>query len=569
MALRLLPGTKHVVVTGGMGKFDDRWEAIAKQSFHSHESKLEFTYLTDLTMPALLERLKHLPSNTIVYHTAITQDAAGDRFIDSTQSVPLVASAANAPVFVVDDVDLRAGTVGGDLVNWAEDARIAAGMAVRVLNGERPQDIPLVTSNHSYMFDWHALKRYGMKESDLPSGSIVLNRQRGFWELYRHYILVGILLLLAQTVAILGLLWQRARRRSTEAELRRSEEKFSKSFRHSPLAITIARTKDDRYLEVNETFEQITGWGRDEVIGQSPLDVNLWVDPDQRFSFTKQLIAEGNLRDLEIKIRRKDGQIRITLGSAELIEVEGTPCALSVFADITERKQAEEALASVSRRLIGAQEQERTRIARELHDHINQSIALLAVELSTLQQNAPGLGQEVQIRINGVQRRLSEIGIEVQAISHRLHSSKLEYLGLVTACKSFCREVAERSKVTVDFTAEDIPRAVPQDVSLCLFRILQESLNNAIKHSGVQHFEVHLDRISGEIHLEVRDRGGGFDPEAAMSSHGIGLVSMRERASLVGGTLSVTSQPMGGTQIRVRVPLVSAKSTIEMTSGAA
>lgn len=569
VALRLLPRTKHVVVTGGMGKFDYRWEAIAKQSFHNYESKLEFTYLTDLTMPALLERLKHLPSNTIVYHTAITQDAAGDRFIDSTQSVPLLASAANAPVFVVDDVDLRAGTVGGDLVSWAEDARIAAGMAVRVLNGERPQDIAIVASNNNYMFDWRALKRYGMKESNLPPGSVVLNRKPGFWELYKQYVLVGIFVLLVQTAAILGLLWQRSRRRKTEAELRRSEEKFSKSFRHSPLAITIASTNDDRYLEINDTFEQVTGWRRDEVIGRSPLDVNLWVDPDQRFSFRKQLIAEGNLRDLEIKIRRKDGQIRITLGSAELIEVEGAPCALSVFADITERKQAEEALASVSRRLIGAQEQERTRIARELHDNINQSIALLAVELSQLLQKAPGLGQEVRICINGLQRRVSEIGIEVQTISHRLHSSKLEYLGLVAACKSFCREVAERSKVTVDFTAEDIPSAVPQDVSLCLFRILQESLSNAIKHSGVQHFEVHLDCISGEIHLEVRDRGTGFDAEAAMSSQGLGIISMRERASLAGGTMLVTSQPMGGTQIRVRVPLVSAKSTIEMTSGAA
>jgi hypothetical protein len=173
VALRLLPGTKHVVVTGGMGKFDYRWEAIAKQSFHNFESKLDFTYLTDLTMPIVLERLKHLPSNTIVYHTAITQDAAGDRFIDSAQSVPLVANAANAPVFVMDDVDLRSGTVGGYLVNWAADSRVAAEMAVRVLNGERPQDIPVVTSNNAYMFDWRALKRWRLKESDLPPGSIV------------------------------------------------------------------------------------------------------------------------------------------------------------------------------------------------------------------------------------------------------------------------------------------------------------------------------------------------------------------------------------------------------------
>ena len=184
-ALHLLPSTKHVVVVGGVGTFDEGFEAIAKEGLHNYESKLEFTYLFDLTMPALLARLKHLPGDTIVYHTSITQDAAGDRFIDSAQSIPMVASAANAPVFVMDDVDLRAGTVGGDLVNWADDGRIAAEMAVRVLNGEKPQDIPVVTSNHVYMFDWRALKRWGMNERDLPPGSIVLNHEPTVWESYK------------------------------------------------------------------------------------------------------------------------------------------------------------------------------------------------------------------------------------------------------------------------------------------------------------------------------------------------------------------------------------------------
>ena len=225
-ALRLLPGTRHVAVVGGIGPFDASWEAIAKQSFHSYESKLEFTYLTDLTMPALLERLRHLPTNTIVYHTALTQDAAGERFIDSAQSVPLVASAANAPVFVTDDVDLRGGTVGGDLVNWADDARVAAQMAVRVLNGEKPEDIPIVTSNNVYMFDWGALRRWGLRESDLPPGSIVLNRPPNFWQLYRQYVLVGVFVILAQALAISALLWQRARRRKTETELARSNERL-------------------------------------------------------------------------------------------------------------------------------------------------------------------------------------------------------------------------------------------------------------------------------------------------------------------------------------------------------
>ena len=133
--------------------------------------------------------------------------------------------------------------------------------------------------------------------------------------------------MLVQSAAIVGLLWQRARRI-------RSEEKFSKSFRHSPLAMIIASTKHDRYIDVNETFEQQTGWCRDEVIGRSPSDINLWVDAHQRSLFIKHLLAEGNVRDLEIRIRRKDGQIRTALGSAELVEVNNNsralfPCSLT------------------------------------------------------------------------------------------------------------------------------------------------------------------------------------------------------------------------------------------------
>jgi len=573
VALMLLPRTKHVVVTGGTGKFDYRWEALAKESFRNYESKLDFTYLTDLTMPKLQERLSSLPSDTIIYHTAMTRDAAGERFIDSTQALPLIASAANAPIFVIDDVDLRKAhgekVVGGDLVNWADDAYVAAGMAVRVLNGERPQDIPIVRSNNEYMFEWRALERWGIREANLPPGSIVLNRQPGFWEQYKQYVLLGIFILLVQAMAILGLLWQRARRRKIEGDLRRSEEKFSKSFRHSPLAISISSMKDGRFVEVNETFEELTGWRRDEVAGRTRFDINLWVDPDWGTDFLKDVLVLGSMRDLESKIRRKDGQIRTAFGSAELIEVEGEKCCLSVWTDITERKQAEEALANVSHKLIEAQEKERTRIARELHDDINQRIALATLEIEQLKLNTPGLQNEFRTRLNALGVRLQETGMEVQAISHRLHSSKLEILGVVAACKSFCREIAEQHKIEVQFSSDGVPRNLPPDVSLTLFRVLQESLQNAIKHSGAEHFGVQLRRTADEVELTVRDDGAGFDVDAVMSNQGLGLISMRERVSLVNGTILITSKPMGGTEVNVRVPAVAVNEGSKVISGVA
>src|SRR4051812_5069216 len=225
-ALHLVPGTKHVVVSGGMGKFDEDWERIARQAFQKYESQLEFTYLTDLTMPELLERLRNLPSNTIVYHTSIAQDAAGRRFIDSAQSVPLVAKASNAPVFVMDDVDLRAGTVGGSLVNWADDGRVAGEIAARILNGERPEDIPIRRSNNVYMFDGRALKRWGLKESNLPPGSVILNREATFWESYKWYVIGGISLILLEAFLIFALLLQRARRQNAETTLAITNDRF-------------------------------------------------------------------------------------------------------------------------------------------------------------------------------------------------------------------------------------------------------------------------------------------------------------------------------------------------------
>jgi PAS domain S-box-containing protein len=554
-ALHMLPSTKHVVVVGGVGKFDEGFEAIAKQSFRNYESKVEFKYLFDLTMPALLERLKHLPSDTIVYHTAISQDAAGDHFIDSAQSIPMVASAANAPVFVMDDVDLGAGTVGGDLVNWADDGRIAAEMAARVLNGEKPQDIPVVASNHAYMFEWQALKRWGINEKDLPPGSIVLHRQPSFWELYKQYVFAAIFIILAQSAAIFGLLRQRARRRKTEADLIGSEEKFSKSFRQSPLAISIANTKDGCYIDVNEAFEQQTGWCRDEVIGRSPSDINLWVFPDQRSLFIKQLLAEGNVRDLEVRIRRKDGLIRTTLGSAELIEVNGIPCTLSVIADVTERKRAEEALASLSGRLIEAQDDERKRIAREIHDDYNQRVAMLAIDLEQLAENVEDPSGETSLKVHELFDRLSQLGADLHSLSHRLHSSTLESLGLVIGLEAFCREFAEQQGVQVDFAHVNVPRSVPADATLCMFRITQEALRNIKRHSGASRAEVRLEQLDKGLHLSVSDRGRGFNPSKPPAEGGIGIHSMEERLRLLGGKLEIQSRPMEGTRIDAWLPL--------------
>jgi PAS domain S-box-containing protein len=223
---------------------------------------------------------------------------------------------------------------------------------------------------------------------------------------------------------------------------------------------------------------------------------------------------------------------------------------IGMVADVTDQKLAEEALFDVSRRLIQAQEQERSRIGRELHDDVVQRLALLAVKLQQLQENP----FEAQNRIQELDNEVVEIIDAVQALSHDLHSSKLEYLGVVSGMKSWCADFAERYAIAVEF-ATHVPSDIPLEIGLCLFRVLQEALRNAVKHSGAKHIEVRLSERLNQVDLIISDSGKGFNVDAAMKGKGLGLTSMRERVRLVNGTITVESTPTHGTKICVRVPV--------------
>ena len=151
--------------------------------------------------------------------------------------------------------------------------------------------------------------------------------------------------------------------------------------------------------------------------------------------------------------------------------------------------------------------------------------------------------------------QISEIATDIQALSHRLHSSKLEYLGLATAMRGFCKEFGEQQKVEIDFETHDLPSALSPDISLCFFRVLQEALHNSVKYSGVRHFDVRSWATPNEVHLTVSDFGSGFDIEAAKAGRGLGLISMDERLKILNGTLSIESQLKRGTTIHAFVPL--------------
>src|SRR5215469_13932296 len=233
---------------------------------------------------------------------------------------------------------------------------------------------------------------------------------------------------------------------------------------------------------------------------------------------------------------------------------------VGMAANVTDHKMAEEALSGVSGKLIQAQEQERRRIARELHDDIGQRLALLSVTLDQVRVGLGNVSVETQNQLRKLRKQLMEIGADVHDISRELHPSTLEHLGLVRAAKSWCTQFGQRQGIDIHFSSRDVSDSLPERIALCLFRILQEAVHNASKHSSAKRIDVELREDTGEVHLVVRDSGAGFDVRAAMKSGGLGLMSMQERVRLVSGSIQIDSNPKSGTSIHARVPFDSERA---------
>jgi signal transduction histidine kinase len=265
---------------------------------------------------------------------------------------------------------------------------------------------------------------------------------------------------------------------------------------------------------------------------------------------------------IEYRLRRHDGAYRWVLntGVPRFTSSGAFAGYIGSCVDVTEHKRAQEALSGLSRKLMEAQESERARIARELHDDVGQRMALLAIELERLRQTfrRPRATSEMGLHVRELCGRAVDLGKDIQALSHRLHSSKLEYMGITVAAAGLCKDLCKRQRVQIDFSHDGVPTDLPKEVALCLFRVLEEALTNAVKHASVSHFAVGLRGSADEIQLEVVDRGVGFDVDAVPGSQGLGLISMQERLNLVNGGIVIESRRGVGTTIRARVPLRSA-----------
>jgi signal transduction histidine kinase len=426
--LRLRPDTTNIAVVIGNSPLEQYWLKDLQREYQTFDNRVNFTWFNDLSFAEVLHRSANLPPNSSIFYFLFTVDADGVPHVQG-QTLAALREVANAPIFGFGDYELGHGIVGGPLNPTESLGQQAAGVAVRILNGTPPGDIRTLPMGFGVsMYDGRELNRWNINEKLLPSGSIVRFRPPSAWELYRAQILTVCAILLVQAGLIGWLLYERERRRRSEA-----------------------------------------------------------------------------------------------------------------------------AAYDLSGRLINAQEDERSRLARELHDDVTQRLALLAIEADRGERGLPAIGGgDAKRALRDGLARLSE---DVHALSYRLHSSILEDLGLIEALKAECETFSQRESVRVDVKAPEIAENLPSDVSLNLFRVAQEALRNVGRHAHAKAVEVSLRRVDGGVQLAVRDDGIGFDPAVRHDRPSRGHAGMRQRARLIGGELDIDSTPGHGTTVVAWVPL--------------
>jgi PAS domain S-box-containing protein len=585
LALQLHPNTRQVYVVVGAAKYDTDWEAQARRAFHSYEQGREFIYLSGLTIDQYMTRVAQLPEASIVYFLNVFEDAAGNAVVPA-DFVEQLAAVANAPVYGHVDTFIGRGIVGGRPISFEAQGSNAGRLAARILSGEDPASIGIAEpSTNAYQFDWRQLRRWGIDESALPQGSTVLFKQPTLWDDYKWHIVGAVSLCAVEAILIVGLLVERTKRRRAEDHFERAVEAATSGM--------ILIGSSGKIVLVNAHIEKLFGYRRAELVGQS---VDLLV-PDRfrgdHAAHRDGFFAAPHMRHIgsgrDLPGRRKDGtEFPVEIG-LNPIQTDFGQLVLASVIDVTERKNVENELRAsylrqkdLAGQLLTAQESERRRIARELHDDLNQGLALLAVELELLGQSIPkeavahacneppnsaptpagsetrhsnALSAKLPERLRALAARVKELSTSVHDLSHQLHPSKLEQLGLVAAVRSLCQELANGRSLAIEFTHAGLPHKIPEDVALCLYRIAQEALANVIKHSGAKHAGVDLSFSARTIVMRIVDDGVGFEPQQLPGAGGLGFVNMQERLYLVGGRVTIQSNSPGGTSITVGVPI--------------
>jgi PAS domain S-box-containing protein len=557
LALKLVPKTKLVYVVSGAHSLDRWLEGKAREDFKNWASPLEFRYLSDMPLDGILATVSDAPAGSIVLVTAFEEDVTGAIFT-TVEVGEKLSRTSKAPVFGILDTMIGHGIVGGSLISFEYIGTKAAELGLDILRqAQESENIPVVLNvPHLPKFDWKQLRHWDLSEDDLPAGSIIINRESTIWD-FKYHLVGALVFTAAQSFLILGLLAQKRRRRAVERSLRQKKEELDKFFSMTLDLLCIAGT-DGYFLRLNPAWEKTLGYSLAELLSNPFLD---FVHPDDvaatRYAI-RTLSNQVQVVDFTNRYRRKDGAYRRMLWCA----AAAGDLIYAAARDVTERLEAEAAiqereqeLQSLTGRLILGQEEERRRLACELHDDLSQRLAALAIEIGKTETCIKDEQDPILKHLRSIRDQAIQIAADVHNLSRQLHPSILEDLGLTKAVESECTRFSIREGIEVTFNAENIPATLPKDVSLSIYRIVQESLTNIAKHACARRAVVCLRASETGLQLSIRDDGLGFDPAEVRKKPGLGLSSIRERLRLVDGKHRITSEPEKGTTIDVTVPL--------------
>jgi PAS domain S-box-containing protein len=372
---------------------------------------------------------------------------------------------------------------------------------------------------------------------------------------------------LVQRLRLVGeILANAVARKRADLTLRASEARFRLLADAAPVMVWMSGP-DKRCTFFNAHWLEFTGLPLQSQLGDGwsegvhPEDLQRCLD-----TYIRAFDARQPFR-MEYRLQRFDGAYRWILDTGvPRLQSDGTfEGYIGSCLDITDQKQAEEDLRAaherqrdLTSRLLHAQEEERRRIAREMHDDWTQRLTLLGIDIAKLEKQLDAPDPALSL-LHTMQEQLVSLSEDVHDLSRQLHPAILDDLGLVEALRSECASFSRREGIAVVYHLEDVPSCLPKDIALCVYRVAQEALRNIAKHAAVDEASVSLAAAGAELVLRVQDKGVGFDPPAVFSRPGLGLSSMAERIRLVQGELSVRSATGQGTTVAVRIPL--ARST--------
>jgi len=556
LALRLHPDTTEIVIISGTLQQDKRLEVAAREELLGYD-RVQFSYLTDLSPDELIAKTKTLSRRSLIlYVWQQAQDQKG-RILETQDILSSLARSASVPIYGMTNLYIGTGAVGG-YINTADVTGTKTWEIVdQIANGVHARDIPVQSAPIVPIFDWRELRRWGINENELPTDSIIRFNESSLWAQHREYVLAAIALMTFQTGLIGWLLIERRGRQRAE-EARR---KLAAIVESSGDAI-IGMSLDGKILSWNVGAELLYGYSGAEMTGR---DISVIVPPDRIadvFENLKNLLQNQHIEHYESVRLKKDGtRIDVSVSLSLIKDVKGRVIAVaSIARDISERKRAEQELQRLTAHLLNLQDEERRRLARELHDVTAQNLFMLNMNLSRLQG---GRVDPLETRdVLGECRKLCDQSLqEIRTLSYLLHPPMLDEAGLVGAIRWYVNGYIKRSGIRIEVDVVHEIGRLPSEVETALFRIVQECLTNVRRHSGSSSADIRLRREEDEVVLQIRDHGRGM-PKIDLTesdgpvSPGVGIAGMRQRLRQLGGVLEIESSNRG-MLVTAKVPITN------------